>query len=218
MRRMMGLLCLGLMTMATGCHPRFKNAAGDLGKVRLQVITTTAPTVDLAFLDLPETGDADRDRAREIVEDVVNLGQSIKSAKLAQELSRKVDPQAMNAVFADALVQTLGQGPPFGFTTDPSAPLMQVELVDYGLRVDQLGAPGVFHYGLRVRIFEPDGRRVYSTALSCETGVGLRGHPFLVNNAAQLRAMPRAELQGAFEDTAWFCGQTLTRQVRQHAG
>ncbi len=217
MRSMMGLLCLGLVATTSACHQRFKNEAGNLGQVRLQVITTASPTVRLGFLHVPTTGDADADLAGSVLEAVVNVGQQIKSAKLSDELARKVDPESMNTVFADALIQTLGQGPPFGVTTDPSAPLMEVELADYGLRVDHLGLPGVFHYGVRVRVYKPDGRRVYSNFLSCETDVGVSGVPLMVNNAAQLRRMTRGQVQGLFEDTAWYCGQALTQQVRRHA-
>lgn len=218
MRHTMGLVLLAATTLTTGCHAKFKKHAHTIGQVRVQVLTTTAPTVDLGVLVVPDTGDEQADRIGDIVEGVVNASQAIKGAQVARQLERKVDPSGINRVLASVVQDAMGASPPFAVTNDPNAPLLQIEVDDYGMRVDQVGMPGVFHYGVRVQIYKPNGMRVYNNRLSCETVVGTGGTQVLVNNVAQLRRMSANEVQLAFEDTAWFCGQELTRQVRQHAG
>lgn len=217
MRLTMGALLVGLVALS-GCHARFKKHASELGEVRLQVLTTTGPSVALGFLDLPETGDPNGDATASVIEGVVNAAQTVKSAQLSRELASKVSPHGVNRVFEHAVWDAMSAGPPFRITNNPNAPLLQVEVHDYGLAVPALGAPGEFHYSLRAQIYNASGKRVYNNWLSCSTIMSGSSPALVVNNAAQLRRMPRMVVQQLFEGTAEVCGHELTRQVRQHAG
>lgn len=202
------VLGLVLLTLASGCHGRFKRAAPALGDVRAQVLSEQRPSVRLGSAP-GEVG---------MVVDLVN---GVKTVDVERKLQRSVDVDTMNAAFLEGLHDGLEGGPPFGLTDEKRAPVLQVEVMNYGLEVPSLGAQGVFTYDLRVRLYDRDGRRVYKTRLSCDTPAGdpkaVSQALGTVNNAKTVDQMGRRAIQHAFDEAAWLCGSELTAKLRKHA-
>ena len=207
-------LTLLLLPLAA-CHPIFKREAPTLGAVRPQVVLTGGPYVQLGHVENPNG-------AVGLVGTVVNIVQDVKSVNLAERVERAVQIPDVNAAFVDSLVKTLGEGPPFGTTTDPKAPLLQLEVQSYGLEVPYLGAPGEFVYNLRARIYKPDGKRVYVAYFNCAIGAGDPSVPEVVfgvvNNVQTINDMTDAELNQSFLTIADYCGQQVVLKMRKHAG
>lgn len=193
-----------------GCHGKFKKAAPHIDTVRPQVIVTTGP-----FVNLGRIHDDD------LISSVVNVVQGVKSVPIARRLAEGVDLDEVNDAFAAGLIDTLDGGPPFAAHPEAQT-LLEVEVIAWGLNVPQLGAPGDFHYDLRVRIYDQAGQRVYRTGQSCRIGVGdpkaVSQALFTVNNVKQLAQLTDAEITAAFADAAHLCGVELVRRMRKHAG
>lgn len=157
-----------------------------------------------------------------LVAAIVNTVQAIKSVDVALELAQKVDIEGVNAAFTRGLAEQLGGGPPFAYTESEDSPLLQVEVLDYGLDVPSLGAPGAFTYNLRGRIYDESGERVYTVLHSCATAVGSPDPAaqvlLTVNNIAELQQMSASEVQAAFEGAAYYCGVGFVARMRKHAG
>lgn len=207
-----------LLPLLLGCHAKFKREAPGLGAVRTQVVTVGGPYVELGHVGV-ETDNALVAAAAL----VVNVAQEVQGMDLAGRIAGAVDVAAINRAFNDGVAQTLQSGPPFAYTEDPNAPAtMQIEVLSYGMFVPYLGAPGVFTYDLRVRIYKRDGERVYKTRHSCEIGAGTPGIPEVVlgvvNNVREVKDMSDAEIQQSFSTLAAWCGQTFVARMRRHAG
>ena len=192
---------------AAGCHAKFKKAAPTLGAVRPQVVSVAAgPSIAIG-----STGSG--------VIDAVN---GLRSIDVAEKLSRQVRLEQVNDAFQAGLAETLADGPPFGLTNDKKAPTLQVEVENYGLSIPQMGAEAAFVYDLRVRIYRPDGERVYSASLSCGTGVGGANEVSQIfdarDNLGNVLDMRKKELQAAFDAAGRQCGQDLVTLMRKHAG
>ena len=75
--------------------------------------------------------------------------------------------------------------------------MLQIEVMSYGLYSPFIGAPGTFTYDLRVRMYKPDGDRIYMTSYSCEIGAGSPDIPSavlgLVNNVQEVEKMTDQE-------------------------
>lgn len=200
-------LAIGAAALLTGgCHAKFKKVASSLDAVHPQVISVaTAPSITLGG-----TGNA--------VLDVVN---GVRALDVAQKLSRQVALDQVNDAFQAGVAETLGAGPPFALTEDDEAPTLQVEVTNYGLIIPTMGGPGTFGYDLRVRIYQPDGERVYRTSLSCQVPIGGANAISQVlgtrDNLGNVLEMRRKEVQGAFDDAADQCGRQLVTQIRRHA-
>jgi hypothetical protein len=211
------MLVRTLFTLATvallgsGCHAKFKKNASELGAVHAQTIVTTGPYVQLGMI-----------HDDSILAAVVNVVQTVKSADVAFRLADAVQIDGVNAAFTRGLGETLGGGPPFAYSEDSTTPVLQVEVLGYGLDVPALGAAGMFTYNLRVRIYDTSGERVYKVLHSCATGVGSPDPAaqvlMVVNNLDELRAMTDEEIQSAFEASAYYCGVDLVARMRKHAG
>lgn len=213
--RSLAALVLAL-AVTPGCHAKFKKHVSSIDSVRTQTLQIAAPNVQLGYLH-----GGGGTPLEEMVKVGVNLGQTARSIKLTEELQGKVDTEAVAYAFHEGFAEAMEDGPPFGTTTAADAPLLQVEITDLGMEVATLGAPGVFDYDLRVRLYLPDGERVYSNSVHCRTGVGspspMAQALLVVNNAKALEEMPAEEVQAAFEGSARYCGMELTRQIRKHA-
>lgn len=198
------------LPLAGGCHAKFKKAAPNLGEVRSQTLVTTGPHVQLGMM-----------HDDSLVAGVVNIVQAAKTYPVADRLAEAVEIEGVNEAFTSGLADSLGAGPPFAYTNDEGAPLLQVEVLSYGLQVPALGKPGVFTYDLRAKIYQPDGEQVYKTRLSCATGVGTPdagAEWFLaINNIQQLEEMTDSEVQQAFEWAGKACGAALVEKMRRHA-
>lgn len=199
------------LLLLSACHPIFKREAPTLGAVRPQVVLTGGPYVQLGQTE--STG---------LVATVINIAQVVKSEDLAERVDAAVQISDVNRAFVDSLTHTLGDGPPFGTTTNPKAPLLQLEVRSYGLYVPYLGAPGQFTYSLQARIYKPDGKRVYISDFNCAIGAGDPSVPEVVfgvvNNVQTINNMSDQELNQAFLTIADYCGQQVVIQMRKHAG
>jgi hypothetical protein len=201
---------LPFLLLLSACHPIFKREAPTLGAVRPQVVVTGGPEVSLGQM-----------QGNGIVSTVVNVVQAANSINLAERVSKAVNIDQVNQAFVNSLVKTLGSGPPFGTTRDPKAPLLQLEVLSYGLEVPNIGAPGVFTYNLRARIYKPDGKRVYVAYFDCAIGAGDPSVPEVVfgvvNNIRTIKDMSDAELNQSFLTIADYCGQQVVLKMRKHA-
>jgi hypothetical protein len=202
---------LPCLLLATACHAKFKKEAPTLGAVRTQAVVSAPVDVELGKLS-----------GNDVVSAVVNVVQEVSEVGPEQRIARAVDLDRVNRALQNSFAETLGSGPPFGTTQDPKAALLQIEVVRWGLQVPYLGAPGIFNYDLNIRIYKPDGDRVYSAGLACNTGVGnpppearVLG---TVNNLRQLEQMSDREIEKAFVSVARWCGTQLVTQMRRHAG
>jgi hypothetical protein len=191
---------------ASGCHAKFKKYAPTLGAVNPQVVVAGDPTVQIGS-------------SGSVVLDVVN---GVRAVDVAEKIGRQVEIDQVNAAFSAGLDETLGSGPPFGTTDKKKAPKLQIEVTNYGLYVPEMGAQGELVYDLRVRIYTPDGERVYSTSLRCETPVDgadaiseVLGTRDNVGNVLDLR---KREIQAAFDAAGDECGRELVTLMRRHAG
>lgn len=209
MRCWLALAALALLS--TGCHAKFKREAPGLGEVRTQVIVNGGPQVELGHM-----------YDDSLVSLVVNVAQEIKSIKPQRRIAEAVDVDKVNYALQEGLRDTLHDGPPFAYTDDSKAATLQMELLSWGLYVPYIGAPGEFVYDFRVRIYKPDGDRVYKTKMSCSTGAGAPPSAALVfgtvNNVKQLEQMSDEQIQGAFDAVAYWCGGQLVSKMRRHAG
>ncbi len=189
----------------SACHAKFKRFAPTLGAVRPQVVLAGGPSVQIG-------------PSGNVLLDVAN---GIRAVEVAEKLARQVEIDQVNAVFSTGLGATLGDGPPFGITSREAAPTLQIEVTNYGLFVPEIGAQGELVYDLRVRLYLPDGERVYSTSLRCETPVegadalsevlGTRDN---LGNVLDLR---KRKMQAAFDAAGEECGQEIVTQMRRHA-
>lgn len=211
MQRLVLALILGSVLFGTGCHQRFKKHAASVGDVRPQVLVTTGPSVLLGG----SSGDG-------LVDAAINIGQVVRSANVADRLAEAVDVDKVNSAFAESLVQALGDGPPFGSTTDGKASVLQVKVMSYGLQAPVMGVAGTFNYDLHVSIFMPDGKKVYNAQQKCNVAFGeasnLSKALGTVNNVKQVKEMSDEEIQAVFEGAAASCGEQLVMRMRQHAG
>lgn len=206
-------LALPLLAWAIlpGCYAKFKEAAPTLGAVQTEVYTVGAPFVSLGYSS--DEG---------VVGAVINVVQTVRSVSQTDRIAGAVDVEAVNAEFERSLAAALGDGPPFGWTDDKNAPLLQLEVTAWGLDVPYLGAPGYFSYSMNVKIYRPNGERVYSSYITCDVNAG---NPDLtaevlgvVNNVKQLNDMTDGQINDAFLTVARWCGQDLVLQMRRHAG
>ncbi len=208
MTRLLPLLIL----LLTGCHAKFKKYASTLGTVRVQVVNTGGPYVELGKVYSQQPN---------LLTDVVNIVQEVRSLDLTNRIAAAVQVAAVNDALAAGYIETMGGGPPFG-TSPESQALLQLEVESYGMYVPYLGAPGQFTYTARAVVYKADGERIYRKRLTCSAGVG---DPNLaavvlgaVNNAKQLDTLSDADINAIFVDTARWCGSRFVLTMRQHAG
>jgi hypothetical protein len=204
------LLSMSLM----GCHARFKKAVGSIDTANVDLVVVGGPQVQLGYMY----------SGVDLLDAVVNITQEVKSAKQTKRIASVVDIHQVNDQMYGGTADGLETGPPFAYRpdgTDADA-LVQIEVMSWGMDVPILGAPGVFTYDMRVRIYEDSGRRVYKGRLMCDTSVGappaLSQALWTVNNVKQLDSLSDEEVQAAFDATAAWCGQQLVTQLRRHGG
>jgi hypothetical protein len=210
MRARVWMAMVGVVALA-GCHAKFKKEAPALGAVRTQVIVNGGPSVELGHVE----GD-------NLVGAVVNVVQEVKAIKPQRRIQEAVKIDQVNYSVQTGIRDVLDQGPPFAYTDDPKAAVLQLDLVSWGLYVPYLGAQGEFDYEFKVRIYKPDGDRVYKTSMVCSTAAGAPPTASLVfgtvNNVKQLEQMSDQQIQDAFDSVAYWCGGQLVSRMRRHAG
>jgi len=206
-------LAVAALVLSTGCHAKFKDAVPGIDAVNVQVLTTGGPFVQLGYLPIDDEG---------MVSEVINVVQTVRSAYQTDRIEDAVIINDVQDAMTQGVAETLNLGVPFSTTAnDPNAPLLQIEVTSYGLFVPVMGATGEFTVTAKARIYEPDGERVYRKNLTCSLGMdadGLEAALPIFNNAKALDEMSDAEINNAFADMAWLCGQQLVMKMRQHAG
>ena len=221
-------LAVGMLAiLAVGCHGRFKRAVGSIDDVQLQAVTVSGPSANLGravYVGDP-TPDSDGEVAANVVgavaTGVFNVVQGVKEAELREKISQ-IDIERSNDAMLDGVANALGSGPPFGAVPRGAAePLLQLELVEWGLQVPGVGIPGSFTYVVRARLYDGDGRKKYKSRLRCDIQAGdpspVSQALLLVNNAKQVKQMSREELQGSFDALASYCGGVFVTRMRRHA-
>jgi hypothetical protein len=207
---------LVLPALLAGCHAKFKKEAPTLGQVRTQIVVAGQPYVELGKMSVEGDGILAAAAA------VVNVVQEVKAVDQTRRIAKAVQVSDVNEEFRASLADTLGSGPPFAYTDEKDAALLQLEVLSWGLSVPYLGAPGVFTYDLRARIYKKDGDRVYSARTTCSTGAGdptaVEQVLGVVNNVKNLKEMSDAEINDAFKAVARWCGQDFVTMMRRHAG
>jgi len=218
---------LALATI-TGCHARFKRAVGSIDDIQLQAVTTAGPSAQLGrayYVGDPtpdSRGEATANVIGAVATGVFNVVQGVKEAEIVRRISA-IDIERSNQAMLDGVARALGQGPPFeARPMGQSDNLLQLELIEWGLRVPGVGVPGSFSYVVRARGYDSTGRRIYKSRLRCDIMAGdpspVSQSLLLVNNAKQVKRMTDGELQGAFDALAEYCGSVFVTRMRRHAG
>ena len=210
------MLSLGLLP---GCHARFKKNAPLIDEVRVQALTVGGPQVTLGKVNAVPGNSP----LAQIAAAGVNIAQSVNEVNQERRIAGAVDVNAINEGLNMGIVETMGDGPPFGTTEDSAAPdLLQLEILEYGVYVPHIGAPGQFTFSARARVYRGSGKRVYKHNMTC---TGSLGDPKVagvvlgtVNNLKQLNEMSDDEVNEAFVGMARYCGQQFAVKMRKHAG
>ena len=199
------------LLLLLGCHARFKREAPLLGAVRTQVVNTGSPSVQLGYTD-----------GSSLVGAIVNVVQAVNAINQTDRIANAVQIPDVDAALVQGVADTLGSGPPFAATLAPEAPLLQLEMLDYGVYVPYLGAPGVFTFDVRTRIYRPGGERVYRARTECSIGLGDPEAAAIVfgvvNNLGALKDMTDAQINSSFVRVGSWCGEEIVRKMRKHAG
>lgn len=211
--------------LAVGCNAKFKKAAPFIDTVAVETVTTGGPYVDLGNIYVvPDAGDEGVNALIAVAATAVNITQDIKSIDQTQRIAEAVDINMVNDSMAEGLAHTLKNGPPFAYVGpggDADA-LLQIEVLEYGLNVPSLGAPGQFTYTVRARVFDNNGQQVYRKNMTCSVGAGAPDAAAVafgvVNNVKQLEEMTNEEVNEAFDNMAYYCGQQFALRMRRHAG
>jgi len=205
-------LAVILALSVTGCHAKFKKAAPNIDQVRTQTYAMTPPHVYLG----------------KVVDDnpvgvIVNVAQGVNEVAIRRRIQDAVDPERVATALHQGLAEGLGHGPPFSWTDAHDADAtVQLEVANWGLEAFSLGAQGHFTYDVRVRIYQADGKRVYSARTNCDSEAG-NPHELsvalgLVSNVDQIMDMEDAEIQAAFDEVARWCGMEIAMKMRKHGG
>lgn len=199
------------------CHAKFKKYASTLGTARSQIVDPGIPYVHLGGVYSGGAG-----VGGDLVGAVVNTVQIVRSAEQTDRIAKAVDADLVTHALMDSIRDTLGSGPPFAYTDDPTAPLMQISVDSYGLMVPYLGAPGVFTYDLTVDIYTKEGMHIYNNHVECIVDAAA-DEPIeevlsIVDNVAKLESMTDAEINDAFVGIGAWCGKQVVIEMRRHAG
>lgn len=153
---------------------------------------------------------------------VADFAQEVRGWEQAARIGDAVEVEAVNGQLVAGITETLASGASFGITEAQGTPLLQIELMEYGMHVRYLGAVGTFKYRLKARMYDESGRRIYKTRLTCHTGMRdpdlPQGALTLANNVRTLQNMTDAEINAAFAAVARHCGQQFVVKMRRHAG
>lgn len=202
-------LVLGIALASAGCHARLRALAPTIPGVDAEAFATVAPQVDLGRMARPD-----------LAMSAVGAWQLAEEDRVEAWLLRTVDPVRAADALSHGFLDALGQGPPFPAARG-AAWVVQLELTDATFELSNPGAPGRLAYGLRVDLYDPDGRRVYRTRLSC-TSVGapreVERPIAAITDAWRLDGMRPEDLHAATDGLVEWCGWLAARRLRKHAG
>ncbi|MEZ4322351.1 MAG: hypothetical protein R3F61_33065 [Myxococcota bacterium] len=211
------LLPLLSLALVAGCHSRFKRVAPTVGVVRVEANTLGGPDVDLGRAYVSGGGGLG-----DVLSSAYNITQMVREGNIAAHIAEKVRPDQVNAAFVHGFRESLGDGPPFGSTTEPGA-LLEFQLVDWGMELYGWGRPGVYNYEVVVRGYDANGKKMYRTSYQCYTDAGTTGwiekSPFAGSSSPDsIKNIPAEQIQAIFDATAYDCGRQFVSILRKHAG
>jgi hypothetical protein len=210
-----------------GCHAAFHKNAPDLDQVRVQVVLSGEPDVDLGKFDQQNQGVVSRvpQNAENMMDaQAMEAEQTADEIDLERALARRVTPQPLTEKMTQGMLDTMKDGRPFALTTDAQVQnTLQIDVTSYGLSVPYIGATGEFVFDVEARLTRGDtGKLVYSTSLRCDTEAGdpMASSVALdaVDHVREIEQMSDDELQAAFNDMAYYCGTYVATRMRKHAG
>jgi hypothetical protein len=196
----------------TGCHAKFKKAAPGIDQVRTQTYAMTPPHVYLGKIyDEGPVGI------------IVNTVQTVNEVAIRRRIQDAVDREQVATALHKGVAEGLGDGPPFSWTDGREAEAtVQLEVANWGLEAYEIGAQGKYTYDVRVRVYQANGKRVYSARTNCDSEAGdpheLSQALRLVSNVDQIMEMEDHEIQAAFEEVARWCGMEIAMKMRKHGG
>jgi hypothetical protein len=199
------------VTLAFGCHARFKAAVPNINTVQLRVHTSVGPQVRLGKTD-----------AGGVIGAVINIVQEVRSVDQTRRLRQAIRPEAVEDAVLEGMSASL-DGHPFSFSAGGNADaLLDMDVRRYGLYVAHIGAPGTFDFIGKLKIYDKDSQRIYAKRLRCRVWAGDPTAPAIVfravNNVRTLKAMSDEDINNTFADVANYCGQRFVMKMRKHAG
>jgi hypothetical protein len=210
-----------------GCYATFHKNAPDLQQVRVQVVLSGEPDVNLGKFDQQNQGPVSRvpQNAENMMDaQAMEAEQTADEIDLERALAHRVTPEPLTEKMTQGLLDTMQDGQPFALTTDPQVKhTLQIDVTRYGLSVPYIGAPGEFVFDVQARLTRGDtGKLVYSTSLRCDTDAGDPTASSValdaVDHVREIERMSDEELQAAFDDMAYYCGTYFASRMRKHAG
>ena len=136
--------------------------------------------------------------------------------------ARAVDAEVVRGGLERGLRETLGDGPPYGLTGAPDAPLLSVEVRDVNLAPARARRAGTLDMTLRVELYDPDGARLYHTQHSCEHPLGAPrdANPalYVANGIKQRPGQSPDAVAAQTAALAYACGADVVAQLRRQAG
>jgi hypothetical protein len=215
-----------LFLILLACHGPFRKDAADLHQVRVQVTMSGEPDVDLGKFDQQNQGPVSRvpQSGNAMDAQAMNADQTADEVDLERALAHRVAPHPLTEKMTQGLLDGMKDGRPFALTTDPQVKhTLQIDVTSYGLHVPYIGAPGEFVFDVRARLTRGDtGKVVYSTSLRCDTDAGNPPASAraidAVDHVREIERMSDEELQGAFNEMAYYCGTVFANRMRKHAG
>ena len=218
----MSILLLALF----GCHAALHKEARDLHQVRVQVTVSGEPDVDLGKFDQQNQGPVSRvpSSGNAMDAQAMNAEQTADEIDLERALAHRVATPPLTEKMTQGMLDTMKSGLPFELTTDPTVKhTLQIDVTSYGLSVPYIGAAGEFVFDVRARLTRGDtGKVVYSTSLRCDTQAGDPAASAVaieaVDHVREIERMSDEELQGAFNDMAYYCGTVFAKRMQKHAG
>ena len=200
------------LPLLVACHGRFKNEVASVDTLRLAITTPAVVDVDLGRVYTS-------DPRMEPMAQAYNLDLWMQETELASIIARKVDDASLSSAFQYGIREALGDGPPFR-VVDEAPHVLDIQVVEWGLRVFAFRMPAVFSYRVRVMGFRPDGSVFYRATFRCFGDAGpaqwLTGT--LSRDLTNLQGLDSAELQPALDRSAHTCGAAFADRLREHAG
>ncbi len=212
------LLSALLSTLLTGCHAKFRSAAPGIDAVRVQVINTGGPVVDLGRIGSPSD-----DLLSNLAATAFNAAQGMKEVNLTDHIGRSVRPESIEQGIERGIAQELGAGPPFSVRMHGKTDtLLQIETLSYGIRQNIFGGQGRFRYQLRARVYLESGEQVYKKRVRCKVKLSGPDAPAIARGSlgslSQLGSLAPPQVDTVFAEVAEHCGGVVAEKLRKHAG
>jgi hypothetical protein len=125
-----------------------------------------------------------------------------------ERIARAVDPDPVEQALGEGIAAALT--PPLGLTSDPTAPVLSVDVNSWGVRQAESGyvnrGPSTFWFTMRARIYDTKDRAIFSIGHTCQ-----------YQAPAAVTEMPRDAVMFRFVAAAEACGRELIQVIRDSA-